>query len=251
MFWTKRLTFFFPFLISFWCCYGKSCGKIKSPDLLWLILRRRKKSPELFRLILWKDKNHLTCSDQFRWETKITWRVLTNPIERQKSPDLLWPILWTDKITWPVLTNPIERQKSPDLFWPIPLRDKNHRTCSDQSHRETKITWPVMTNPVDRQNHLTCSDQSCGETKITWPVLTNPIERQKSPDLLWPIPSRDKNHLTCSDQSCGKTKTTWPVLTNPVGSGSSLKVVLWVEITVHKNDGVCCCQVQPLATCEW
>ena len=147
--------------------------------ITWSLLtdpEKKQKSPELFRLIPWKDKNHLTCSDQFRWETKITWRVLTNPIERQKSPDLLWPILWTDKITWPVLTNPVERQKSPDLFWPIPLRDKNHLTCPDQSHRETKITWPVMTNS---------------------------IERQKSPDLFWPILWKDKNHLTCSDQSCG------------------------------------------------
>ena len=164
---------------------------------------------------------------------------------------LLWQIPWKDKITWSLLTDPEKKQKSPELFRLIPWKDKNHLTCSDQFHWETKITGPVLTNPIERQKSPDLLWPILWTDKITWPVLTNPIERQKSPDLLWPIPSRDKNHLTCSDQSCGKTKTTWPVLTNPVGSGSSLKVVLWVEITVHKNDGVCCCQVQPLATCEW
>ena len=97
--------------------------KIPWKDIIpWSLLidpEEKQKSPELFRLILWKDKNHLTCYNQFCGETI--------------PPDLSWPILWRDKnhltcydqscgqtkTTWPVLTNPMDRQKPSDLFWPI------------------------------------------------------------------------------------------------------------------------------------
>lgn len=54
-----------------------------------------------------------------------------------------------------------------------------------------------------------------------------------------PRPAEGRGHLRLS-----------LVLADPMGPGGGLQVILWIEVAVHKDNGVCGCEVHADSTCK-